>query len=159
MARGDTQPGGVGLGADRGRPEEGALLEPLRHGPVDHVGYLLAPEDADDLIDLGHFIEQLGLFPFRQAAGHDDAADLALLFEAQHFADDGQRLLPGRLDKAAGVDDDHVGPLGLGDERVAGLGQGAQHSLGVNEVLGTAEADESERPFGGVGHEQGCLIR
>ena len=46
-----------------------------------------------------------------------------------------QRLLPGRVDEPAGVDDDQVGPLGVGHERVAVLGQQAEHPLGIDQVL------------------------
>ena len=89
-------------------------------------------------------MQQLVLLALGQAAGDDDGPDPALLLEVEHLADDAERLLPGRLDEAAGVDDDDVGPVGVGDERVAVLGELAEHALGIDEVLRTAEADEGE---------------
>ena len=55
-----------------------------------------------------------------------------------------ERLLPGRLDEPAGVDDDDVGPVGVGREGVAVLGELAEHPLGIDDVLRAAEADEGE---------------
>ena len=39
-------------------------------------------------------------------------------------------------------------PSASGDEGVAVLGQLAEHALGIDEVLRTAEADEGEGRFG-----------
>ncbi len=145
MPRRDAQAGRVFQGADRGRAEEGTLFRaagPSR--PVDDLGDLLAAEDADDVIDAGHFLQQVVLLALGQAAGDDDRADSALILEGEHLADDGERFLPGRLDEAARVDDDDVGPVGVGDERVAVLAQLAEHALGIDQVLRTAEADEGE---------------
>ena len=126
--------------------------------PIDDVRDLLAAEDADDVIDAGHFLQQLVLLAFGQAAGHDDGADPALLLEGQHLANDGERFLPGRLDEAAGVDDDHVGAVGVRRQGVAVLGQFAEHALGIDQVLGTAEADEGEIALGGVMRGGGFLV-
>ena len=59
MARRDAQPGGVLLGSHRGGAEEAALLVPpaaLWRARSTTCGDLLAAEDADDVIDLGHFL-------------------------------------------------------------------------------------------------------
>ena len=95
----------------------------------------------------------MSFLPLGQAAGDDDGADLALLLQVEHLADDAERLLPGRLDEAAGVDDDDVGPVGVGDEGVAVLGQLAEHALGIDGVLRAAEGDESVGALAGGGHE------
>ena len=113
---------------------------------------LLATEDADDAIDVGHFLEQRIALALREAAGDDHGANLALLLEVEHLADDTQRFLSGRLDEAAGVDDDDVGAAGIGHQGVAVLRELAEHALGVHEVLGTAEADERVGALAGSGH-------
>src|SRR5262249_36447936 len=117
----------------------------------------LAAEDADDLIDAGDFLEQVLMLAFGQAAGDDDRADAALLLEGQHFADDTKRFLAGRLDEAAGVDDNDIGAVGVGDERVAVLGELAEHGFGIDGGFRAAEADEGEGAFG-VGHGCWCLM-
>jgi hypothetical protein len=55
--------------------------------------------------------------------------------------------LPRGLDEAAGVDDDDIGAVGFGDERVAVLRELAEHAFGIDEIFRTAEADESESGF------------
>ena len=117
----------------------------LLDGAIDDLRDLLAAEDADDVIDVGHFLEQVVLLALGQAAGHDDGADAALLLEVEHLADDAERFLAGRLDEAAGVDDHDVGAVGVGRQGVAVLGQLAEHALGIDEVFRTAEADEGKR--------------
>ena len=59
-------------------------------------------------------LEQAFLLALGEAAGHHDGADAALALEVEHLADDAEGLLAGRLDEAAGVDDDHVGAVGVG---------------------------------------------
>src|SRR5262249_41013198 len=118
----------------------------------DDLDDLFAAEDADDVIDAGHLLQEGIAQPLGEAAGDDDGADLALALEVEHLADDAERLLPGGLDEAAGVDDDDLGAVGLGGQRVAGLGELSKHPLGVNEVLGTAETDEGETSFDGFTH-------
>ena len=142
----DAQAGGVLHGTDRSGAEQAALLIDLATGQaaIDHLGDLLPAKDADDLIDAGHFLEQFVLLAFGKAAGHHDGADPALLLQLEHLADDAERFLPGRLDEAAGVDDDHVRTVGVGTQRVAVLGQLAEHALGIDQVLRAAEADEGE---------------
>src|SRR5262249_44484088 len=87
----------------------------------------------------------------------DDGADAALLLQRQHLADDRQRFLPGRLDEAAGVDDHHVGAVGVRRQDVAVLGQLAEHALGVDGVLRTTQAYPGERAFGGSLHLHSAL--
>ena len=96
------------------------------------------------MIDARHFFQQLVLLALGEASGHDHGPDTPLGLEVQHFADDRQRFLAGRLDEATGVDHDHVSAVGVGDQRVAVLGEFAEHPLGVHQVLGTAETDEGE---------------
>src|SRR5439155_24932884 len=87
-----------------------------------------------------------------EAAGDNDGADAALLLQREHLADDGERFLPGRLDEATGVDDNDVGAVRVGRQRVAVLGQLAEHALGVDQVLGTAKANKRVGSWGRVTH-------
>src|SRR5262245_62187234 len=48
---------------------------------------------------------------------------------------DRQRLLPGWLDEPAGIDDDNIGAVSVGSERVAVLRQLAEHPLRIDGVL------------------------
>ena len=58
MPRRDAQPGGVFQGPHRGRAEQAcAARARCGDGAVDDLGDLLAAEDADDVIDLGHLVE------------------------------------------------------------------------------------------------------
>ena len=145
----DPQPCPVVLRLHRGGAEQGALLVQVAHDPVGDPRDLLAAEDADHLIDLGHFLQQHLLLPLGQAAGDDDPLDRPRPLPLEHLADRGQRLLARGVDEAAGVDDHQVGVLRVGDQDVAVLRQEAEHPLGVDEVLGTAEADEGERSLHG----------
>ena len=121
----------------------------VAHDPVGHAGDLLPPEDADHLVDLRHLVQQHLALPFRQAPCDDHSLELARPLAVEHLANDPQRLQPRGVDEPAGIDDHHVRLLAVGDEHVAVLGQEAEHALGVNEVLRTAEADEGESSLHG----------
>ena len=181
---GDRQPDGVeplgvsageGVGVD---PVLGHFFEGLALGLDASHGFddVLAIEDADHGVNAGRPIEHLGAVALHEAAGDDDAFDLALLFEFDGFFDDAERFLLGGLEEAAGVDDDGVcgrdAPgcragvlLGPGEREVVvllildGLGgdgeesvgrEESEHLLGVDEVLGAAERDEGDS-LDGVG--------
>jgi hypothetical protein len=53
------------------------------------------------------------------------------------------RFLLGGIDEGAGVDDEDLGVFGAGGEACAGAVEKAHHDLGVDEVFGAAERDES----------------
>ena len=94
---------------------------------------------ADELVDLGHLGRQLLRVALRQAAGDDQPLARPRLLVAGHLQDRVDRLLLRLADEAAGVDDDDVGGLGRGDQAVARVGGVAEHDLGVDAVLRTAE--------------------
>ncbi len=147
MFGGDPEPGPVVLRLDRGGPEDGPLLVEVAHDPVGDLGDLLAAEDADDLVDLGHLVQEHLALAFGQAAGDDHPLDLPEPLAVEHLADHPERLLPRGVDESAGVDDDQVGPLRVRHQGVPVLRQQPEHPLGVDEVLGAAEADEGEGAF------------
>ena len=72
-----------------------------------------------------------------EAARDDELAGVALSLEASHLEDGVDRLLFGRVDKAAGVDDEDLGIFGTRSQVCAGAVEQAHHDLGVDEVLGT----------------------
>ena len=73
------------------------------------------------------------------AAGDDDLAVLL-----QRRADRLQQLGLGAVEKAAGVDDDHIG-AGMGARELVAFGaQPRDDALAVDERLGTAERDEGD---------------
>ena len=139
--------------------------------PIGHPGDLLAAEDADDLVDLGKLLEQDVFLPLGQAAGDDHALDRPGALPLEHLLDHAARFLPGRVDEPAGIDDDQVGLLPLGHQREPVLRQQPEHPLGIDQVLGAAQADKADRPFGflfstcGIVHRSvvlpgdGCLKR
>ena len=95
----------------------------LRSGDGEHVRVLVA-----DHVRLG-----------AEAAGDDDAAVLG-----QRVADRLQRLVAGRIEEAAGVDDDQVGAVMLARDLVALGAQPRDDALGIDERLRAAEADETD---------------
>ena len=66
------------------------------------------------------------------------------LLELGDLEDRPDRLLARVFDEAARVDHDHVGVGRVLDELEARTVQVAQHHLGIDEVLGTAQADETD---------------
>ena len=83
MPRRDPQPGGVVQRADRGRAKQlRCSSRARRRARSRDRGDLLAAEDADDVIDLGHFVQQQLPLPLGKAAGDDHAADSALPFSS-----------------------------------------------------------------------------
>ncbi len=155
MPRRDAQAGGVFEGADRGGAKQRPLLLDcaLAARSLDDADDLLAAEDADDLIDLGHLLEQhrLSCRSARQPATTTEPTRPCLL-QLEHLADDGERFLPGRLDEAAGVDDDDIGPVGVRSQGVAVLGQLAEHALGIDQVLWAAKRYKRKCALAGIAH-------
>ena len=95
----------------------------LRSGDGEHVRVLL----ADDL-GLG-----------AEAAGDDDPA----VFR-QGVADGVERLVAGRIEEAAGVDDDQIGAVMLARDLVALGAQPRDDALGIDQRLRATEADETD---------------
>ena len=93
--------------------------------------------EPGDLVDLGQRGGQLGAVALGHAAGDDEPGAVATqLGEGEHGVD---RLLPGRLDEGARVDDDEVGGAGV----VSGLHpvgeQRADQLVRVDLVLRAAQ--------------------
>ena len=101
------------------------------------------------MVDPGTVVEQLLLLPLGQAAGDDHAADLALLASARSIssiaANDSSR---ARSMNPQVLTTTKSAPVGSWHQLVAVQLQQTQHPLAVDEVLGTAEADEGVGAFG-----------
>ena len=97
------------------------------------------------MIDLGHLARELVRVALREAPRDDEALAAAVGLVARHLEDGVDRLLLRLADEAAGVDDDDVGARRVVDVREAGALGDAEHHLGVDAVLGAAEADEVDR--------------
>src|SRR5690606_30242008 len=72
------------------------------------------------------------------AAGDDDAAVLG-----DGLADGVQRFGLGAVDKAAGVDNDHIGVVVFGCNRIALGAQLGKDALGIDQRFGTTQADKA----------------
>src|SRR5262249_32608401 len=67
MAWRDAQAGGIFEGADWSWSEKTALFLALTQGTIHNLGDFFPPEDADNVIDLGHFLEKLVSLALGQA--------------------------------------------------------------------------------------------
>jgi hypothetical protein len=152
----------LGLFRRRRRPGEADLLA-RDDGRANGFHDLVAVEDADHRVDAGGPFEHLGAVALDEAPRDDDAADLAAVLGGDGVLDDAQALILRSFEEPAGVDDDRVGPAEIAPFGVdrnghdSGLSQTAEHFLGVDEVLGAAQADESDG-FDGLFALDACLF-
>ena len=79
-----------------------------------------------------------------EAAGDDHLAVLG-----QGLADRRERFLLGAVQKAASVDHDRVGAFIAGRQLVAFGAKAGDDALGIDQRLGTAEADKADLRRGG----------
>src|SRR5262249_28155683 len=106
-----------------------------------HVGQPQEVAGTDERVDLGQLGRQLFAVALGETAGDDElGAMLALV--PRHLEDGIDRLFLRRLDEAAGVDE-HDARGGGVERRLVALGNElAEHDLGVDLILRTAEARE-----------------
>ena len=112
-------------------------IVPRRHRAmhrIDHAFILLRPGDREHVRDRRRDALRLGA----HAAGDDDLAVFL-----QRAADGGKRLRLGAVEKAAGIDDDHVGAGVLARKLVALRAQPRDDALAVDQRLRAAERDEA----------------
>ncbi len=110
---------------------------------VARVGDLV---EADECIDFGHLACEFLGKTLRHAAAHDQLlagffAQAALLVRVEDCVDG--FLLRG-VDERAGVDDEHVGLVGVGRDFHSVFQNAAEHDLGIDEVLRAAERDDAD---------------
>ena len=149
VPRRDAEAGGVFECPHRRRREEIEVFPDPRglrpFSAVHRFGDLLAAENAEDAVDAGHLFEQ-GFAWLRSARQPATTTEPILPCDfnssiSRMTASDSRR---SWLDEAAGVDDHHVGPAGVGLEGVAVLAELAEHPFGIDGVLRAAERDERE---------------
>ena len=90
------------------------------------------------------FLADIAAIALHQAAGDDQLLGAADFLVLGHFEDGVDRLLLGGIDEAAGVDDEHVGLIGMRRELVAFGDELAHHDFTIDEVFGTAQTDETD---------------
>lgn len=129
------------------------LVGPAGEGAIDHLDDFFSGVNPKNVIDLGHLEEEVFFFALGEAASDNDAFYFALFFQSEHFANNAEGFLSRRFNETAGVDDDEVGAVGVGRQRVAILDEFAQHALGVYRVFRATQTDESKRAF-----LRGCFI-
>ena len=140
----------VGVGdAARQEARRGRVVEVARRrrgrpvvaagGLPDQVDDPREARGAEDPVDLGHLLEDVPAVPLGEAAGDDEGAARAALLQFGQLEDRVDRLLAGAIDEGARVDDDALGVLGVLGERKSGLGQHAEHELGIDLILRAAE--------------------
>src|SRR5262245_944830 len=150
----------VGVGdAARQEARRGRIVEITRRrrgGPVVAAGGLPDQVDdprevrgAEDSVDLGHLAENVAAVALGEAAGDDERAARAALLQLGQLEDRVDRLLAGAVDEGARVDDDALGVFWGGRERKPGLGQHAEHELGIDLVLRAAERRQVDLHAGG----------
>ena len=105
--------------------------------------YLTQFVGTKNKIDFGNLLEKLISIALSETTRNDQLPATALLLQFCHLQDCIDRLLLGTVDKAAGVDDDHVGRLPTGRDLIPMLRQGSKHHFAVDQVLRTAQADKS----------------
>ena len=133
----------------RERPAQ-RVLEDLRD--------VLELAGADERVDLGQLLGQLGAVALGQAAGDDQRADRAALLLVGQLEDRVDRLLARARDERAGVHDRDVRVGEVLGDRAARERELPEHDLGVDLVLRAAERPEEDAGRGGGGrHRRGRL--
>ena len=97
--------------------------------------------DADHGVHLGDFLNDLLLIALGQTAGDNnlEVGVFLLVLAGHEDVLDGLRL--GRLDKAAGVDDDDIGLAGVRHGDMAILDEGMAEYIGIHLIFRAAEGD------------------
>ena len=112
--------------------------------PFAESGDLFEFVGAENSIDIGNVLLNIGAKPFDKAAGDHQTLGFARLLVFGHLEDGIDGLLFGRINEAAGVDYDDVGVGGLRREFVTSRDELAHHDLCVNKVLRAAETYKSD---------------
>ena len=117
-------------------PKQPSLRE-LRHQRVQVM-------EAQEHVDLGHLLPQVFLVPLDEAPHCNHGLDRSVLLELGRAQDRLDRLLLGRVDEPARVDDHHVGVLDVRHDRRAVPHELTHQALGIHGGLVTAEGNDAE---------------
>ena len=123
-------------GADEVRIEEPPRPE-LRDQPA-HLG------EAEEEIHLRDFRLELLLVALDEAPHRHDRAHVAVRLERARLEDRVDGFFLRRLDEAAGVDHDDLGPLDAGKDPSPVSDEGGHQPLGVHGVLVAAQGHEAD---------------
>ena len=134
-----------------GRRFKPGWSEPVWAAGVRRGGLLAADSDeardlaeADDVVNLRDGLAQRLPVALGEAPSDDQPPALAGLLEVGGLPDKIERFLLRLLDEAAGVDDDDLRVLNVGADDAAGLGDAPHEPLGIHEVLGATQADDTD---------------
>ena len=115
------------------------LHDPAQEHPGCGGGNVIVAARAEDAVHLGHLLQNFVLVALGQAAGDQNFSQPALLLQLRHLEDVGNGLLLGRVDEAAGVDNDQIRAVRLAGDPVTGLLKPEEHLLRIDLVFGAAE--------------------
>ena len=124
------------------------VIRPNRFPPRDPEELVAVGDDlpligqAHDEVGFGQLRTQFISVALGQAAGDDEAPAAPVGLEVSGLQDRGDGFLFGRLDEAAGVDDDEVGLLGRIREPIAVELQKPVHPFGIHRVFRASECDQ-----------------
>ena len=108
-----------------------------------HLDNVPVLADADDRVHLRDFLFDFLLITLGQAAGHHHRADGSLLLELGHFQNVVNGFLFGVFNKAAGVDNDGIRLVHIGDDLKPCLSELCQHHFPIHQVFGTSQRNHS----------------
>jgi hypothetical protein len=111
------------------------------------------------VIHLGHLAGELLGVALREAPRDHEALAGAGLLVVRHLEDRVDRLFLRFADEAARVHDDDLGVGRVVHVLEAGAARDAEHDLGVDPVLGAAEAYKMNGARGCHGYFRGCCER
>src|SRR5207245_7530593 len=122
-----------------------------RAGPVVAAGRLAHQLDdareirgTEDPVHLRHLFQDVAAVALGEAARDDEGTAGPPLLQLRELEDRVDRFLARTVDEGAGVDDEALGVFGALRERKPGLGQHAEHQLGVHLVLRAAEGRQMD---------------
>ena len=107
-------------------------------------GQLVILPNTQEDIHLGDLLFQFLPVSLNQAAcGHQHPADACLLV-LRHFQNTVDAFFFGRVNKTAGIDDEHLRLGGIFRKSVACRSQKPQHTLRIHLILGAAKTDNTD---------------
>ena len=108
---------------------------------------MIQASDADDRVHLRNLVKNLRPVTLRKASRHNDGTQRTVLFEPCDIEDIFNRFIFRALNKRTGIDDDHIRLDILRRDFIARRYQLCQHHLGIHQILGAAERNESDFDF------------
>jgi len=95
-------------------------------------------------VDFWQFLLKIPAITLRKTARNDEPTARTFFFESSISENGIDRLLRRLLDEGTGVDDEESGLRGLGGQGISFLRKETQKNFGVDQVLRTAQGDETD---------------